>query len=616
MAAPSYTTDLSTLTQAEETGTPPTGWGEPTATNWTSLNQVTGLETDFFIQNTNCISATVKTGVGGYLYNAGSGITIPSDGAVLVWGFWSAPNCLDTEANGGMRVVIGSSTLNFYACKNGGKDFAPNPYGGWVCMAMGDPASITPDYTVGSPTTTKQYIGWCYNAPTAVPSKGNPFGVDAIRYGRCEMRLNGGDLANGYATFAGYAAQNDAIANRWGLFQDVGGSYRWQGLMTLGYTSAVDFRDSNVVVMIANTKKVTANFNKIEIRQASSRVDWTNVTFIALGTVSKGRLECIDDADVNISGCTFQGMDTFIFKSVSEVLNSTFLNCGIITANSAKFNGTKFTGFTGAADASQLVWDTNVDLDGKIDGCTFTKGTNATHAIQLGTTSPTTVTIRNCTFSGYNAANANNDSTFLVSRTTGTVTINVVGCTGNLSYKTAGATVVVASNPVSATVTVTDTAAPPATIQNARVLVLAYSGGPMPYDVTVTISNSGTTATVTHTSHGMATNDKVQIRGASLWQNNGVFSITKINDNSYSYTLPSAPGSSPTGTIKATFVVLEGLTDASGQITMSRSFTSNQPVTGRARYSSGAPYKKTTDFTGTVNSSSGLSITVQLLPDS
>jgi predicted ATP-grasp superfamily ATP-dependent carboligase len=193
----------------------------------------------------------------------------------------------------------------------------------------------------------------------------------------------------------------------------------------------------------------------------------------------------------------------------------------------------------------------------------------------------------------------------------------VVNCTGNVTYKSAGATVVIASNPVSATVTVKDTANPPVAIYQARVLVLADTGGPMPYNVTVTsITNAGTTATVAHTSHNMATNDKVQITGASLWQNNGVFSITKTNDNEYTYTLPSAPGSSPTGTIKATYVALEGLTDTNGQITMSRSFTSSQSVTGRARYSSGAPYKKTNDFTGSINSSSGMSLTIQLLPDS
>jgi hypothetical protein len=332
--------------------------------------------------------------------------------------------------------------------------------------------------------------------------------------------------------------------------------------------------------------------------------------------VSRGQFEVIDNADVNFSNCTFTDMGTFTFLAASSATDCIWRRCLAVTGGGCDFSGSVFDASAVAADASAVIWDVNEDVDGHFDGCSFTMGANASHAIQLGTTSPTSVTFRDCVFSGYNAANANNDSTILVSRTTGAVTINVVGCSGNISYKTAGATVSVVSNPVSTTVTVKDTDTPPAVISGARVLVLAYSGGPMPYNITVTgITNSGTTATVSHTAHGMATLDKVQITGASHWQNNGVFSITRINDDSYSYTLPSAPGSDPTGTIKATYVALEGTTDGSGEITMSRSFTSSQPVTGRARKASSAPYYKTTEFVGTIDSVNGLDLTVQLLPD-
>jgi hypothetical protein len=513
-----------------------------------------------------------------------------------------------------MRIAVGSSAGNVKLWNAHGNDYGRNPYGGWANVAV-DP-TYSYDEVIGTPVDGNYRI--FASAPYLLQSvsKGNPHCVDFIRYGRGQIKAEYGALADGYATFTGMATANDDNSARWGLFSLQFGSYLWKGLMSLGTASnATDFRDSNKSIVIDDTPRTYADFNKIEIRNSSSRVDWTGITLLALGTLAKGRFEVVNDCDVNFAGCLFMGMDTFIFQASSDILTSTFLNCGIITANSAKFNGTKFNGFTGAADSSQIVWDTNVDVDGKLDGCTFTKGTNATHAIQLGTTSPTSVTFRNCTFSGYNASNSQNDSTILVSRTSGTVTINVVNCTGNISYKSAGATVVVASNPVSATVTIKDTAVPPAAIQNARVLVLAYSGGPMPYNVTVTIANSGTTATVAHTSHGMATNDKVEILGASHWQNNGVFSITKTNDNEYTYTMPSAPGSNPTGTIKATYAALEGLTDSNGQVTMSRSFTSSQPITGRARKSSAAPYYKTTDFTGTINSSSGMDVTVQLLPD-
>jgi len=113
----------------------------------------------------------------------------------------------------------------------------------------------------------------------------------------------------------------------------------------------------------------------------------------------------------------------------------------------------------------------------------------------------------------------------------------------------------------------------------------------------------------------MATNDKVLIVGASLQPNNGCFSITKINDNSYSYTMGSAPGSNPTGTIKATYVLLKGTTDGVGQITMSRVFPTNQPVTGWARKSSGTPFYKSGAINGTVTTGGGATLSAVLVPD-
>ena len=84
---------------------------------------------------------------------------------------------------------------------------------------MADPAANTYDATLGSPGTTWTYAGGCFNA-TSVPSKGNPFYVDAVREGRCQIFAVDGD-ANGYATFAGMATENDEANNRWGLFQAI-----------------------------------------------------------------------------------------------------------------------------------------------------------------------------------------------------------------------------------------------------------------------------------------------------------------------------------------------------------------------------------------------------------
>jgi hypothetical protein len=223
------------------------------------------------------------------------------------------------------------------------------------------------------------------------------------------------------------------------------------------------------------------------------------------------------------------------------------------------------------------------------------------------------MTFTNNTWTGYAASDGStgNEAVF-VNIATGSMNLVISGGTVP-SVRTAGATVTVVAGAVSASVKVTTTAG--AAIENANVHLTADAGGPFPSNVTVTITNSGTTATVTHTGHGLATNDKVQIKGASLYQNNGVFTITVSDANTYTCTLPSAPGANPTGTIKATFVVLNGLTNVSGDITMSRVFSSAQPVVGWARKSSGSPYYKTAGISGSVSSTLGFSSTVQLISD-
>jgi hypothetical protein len=76
----------------------------------------------------------------------------------------------------------------------------------------------------------------------------------------------------------------------------------------------------------------------------------------------------------------------------------------------------------------------------------FSQGANAHHAIEFGITSPLTMTLKNIDFTGFSASNNVNNSTFHVKRTSGTVTINIVDCTGVFGYRTDGATVVIAQS--------------------------------------------------------------------------------------------------------------------------------------------------------------------------
>lgn len=469
MAQGSYTTDLATLTQNETN----TGMAEPTAVGWTTLNTVTSAETDYFIQNVACTSATVKVGVGGLLYNNGAGFTIPTDGAVLCWAYFWAPGVLAVESSGGARQMIGSSLADFYYVNHLGSDSWL--YGGWQCFAMADPSAITTDTQVGTPTATRQYTGWAFNAPSAVPGKGNPYGIDAIRYGRGTLQITNGD-ATEYGTFVAAAEFNDKNStgartgftlldsgyHRLGLFQYQDGAYKWQGHFLMGTAgTAVDFRDSNRLIFVLNTKHVTANFNLFEVRHASSRVDWTGITIIALGTVSRGRFLVTNNADVNLSSCTFTDMDTFTFMAASAALNCIFRRTNAVTAPGSNLTGSTFETPTVAANTSAVIWDVNTDPNGLLDNTTFSKGTNAHHAIEFGTALvlPMSITLTGIDFTGFSATagGTNGDETLHIKDTTGTLTINLVGCTGNIGYRTEGATVVLSSS-VPITVTVKDKA--------------------------------------------------------------------------------------------------------------------------------------------------------------
>jgi hypothetical protein len=380
----------------------------------------------------------------------------------------------------------------------------------------------------------------------------------------------------------------------------------------------VDFRDSNKTILIQDTRKVYSAFNKVEIRNSSSRVDWTGITFNCLSpstTASKGALEVVDAADVNIDSCTFIDMDTFIFTASSAAINSTFRRTNTVTAPGTDLTGSIFDAPTVTANTSAVVWNVATDPDGLLDDTTFSMGTNSHHAIEFGTSSPTTMTIRGITFTGFSSSNNVNNSVLHIKRTTGTVTIYTVSCSGTVSYRSEGADVEIIADPVTVLVNVKNSSG--TNIQDARVFIKTSDNtGPFPFEETVSgIVNSGTTATVTHTSHGMDTNDKVIIEGASHDANNGVFSITRTSDDVYTYTMGSSPGSSPTGTIKSTFVAIYGLTDSNGNISMSRVFPADQPITGWARKSSAAPFYKTGPIGGSVDSSSGFTANVQLILD-
>jgi len=444
MAVASYTEDLADFNDADSV----TDWDEFTGNSYNAQGSFAADNAYPFIQGAAAITqiCTKDASVGSIGYdNAGGTGGHGTDGAYFVWQLYATNSNVGTYAQGGLRIVVGSSLADFDAWYVGGLDKSPYPYGGWTCNVAN--TTITADNTAGSPSGTEQFIGGAVYVVTG-SNKGSPHGVDMIRYGRGSAIFEDGDLANGYATIAGFAAQNDNTTFRWGLIQEIGGGYLWQGRMLLGTSGTpVDFRDSNKTIFIKWTPKVTENFNLIEVQDANSYVSMVGFTFQVLdtSTASPGKFLMTDAATVYIDQCTFIDMDSFIFnKSTNpvEITDTTFRRCGLVTQGGAVFDGCIF------ASPSGLVAFYVDDLD-IVDDCVFNSdGTG--YAMELDPSmAGNSYTMSGCSFVGYAATDGSTGNECIYNDTTGTVTISVgTGQIPTVHDEPGSTTVITASVPL------------------------------------------------------------------------------------------------------------------------------------------------------------------------
>lgn len=203
----------------------------------------------------------------------------------------------------------------------------------------------------------------------------------------------------------------------------------------------------------------------------------------------------------------------------------------------------------------------------------------------------------------------------IVNASGGSVTLTVGdGGTAPSMRNVGAATTTIILSPVTTQITVFDNA--DIVLANARVIVEAGDdSGDLPFEDSVTISRTGSVASVVHTAHGLSNGDKVAIRGAAEQDYNGIYSVTNVSTNGYDYTVGGTPGTPATGTIISTGVVVEGLTNGSGIVSASRAFSVDQNIQGSIRKATSSPFFKSSDFTDVVDSSGGLTKSVSMVID-
>lgn len=636
MAVVSITADNTRIAEANQTNDTGT-WGNDGGGGGVAD------EPDFYYQGgTGSLTAQsrkVSTSRIGREYTHGSGTDMTATDRVACLMKLQVTNkdALLSRTSPAAGLKIGSGSAAHYEYYLWGNDNYPKR-GGWQLIAVNPNVSGYRNATTGSPSLTG-VLYWSFLADFSATSKSENIMIDAIDIG-AGLHLTGGDGVSADGVFQDFVDTDEGTAgNEWGYVSTEGDFILINGRLSIGENTsetavATGFTDSAKVLAWRNGL-VATGYNKLRLNlgSATTLIDISDCFFKGQGeennAAGRGYTTTEDtrpqlevtgtSGSATMDGNSFDNFSTIDLNGAVTFTNNIIRTSGQIDLNAGNcdMTGTSVLESTVAADASAVVWDSATDPDGYIEDVVFTKGANAHHAIEFGTSSPTSITVRGLSSSGFNAADSQNDSFFYVARPTGTVTINVVGGTGNFSYKSAGATVVIVVDPVTTQITVKDISTG-IVIENARVKLTVKDGTNFPFEDSVSITSATTTATVTHTAHGLSTGDWVKIEGVTNGEAyNGSKEITVTGVNTYTYTIASGQTSPATGTILATFMYFNELTNVSGIVTDTRSISADQAVEGWVRQGSpanGTLYKEQ-PIDEIIDSVNGLTLNVQLISD-
>ena len=467
MAVPSYTEDLTDITLAETT----TGWSA-----YGGGGAGLGVGADFAMQGTLCVDKQITAADKGHMFDNGTAITLGAGDHVFVWHFCATPGVTDTIALKGASILVGSTTTAYTQYHVEGID----TYGAEgrvarcypINYAVRTASAVAPYRTVtGAPGANPQTFGGGLTTTASVKSAN--LGIDAIRYGTgayltAGELISAGDGTDNPCTFAGFAVQNDAVANRWGIFGAVGGSYELQGRFVAGQNNAgtatlCRFEDSDKNIVLVNTIHTATDFTQFIIDHASTVCNWTNIGITALGTNNPGRIIVnVADPTFNVTGGSWTALGISTLRSNTTLTGLTIRRCGVLTQNGATLASC-------LVDASATMLSNTPNL---ISDCTFTAAATAVNAIEI--TTPGTYTFSGNLFSGYSGTGT---SAAIYNNSGGAVTLNISGGGDTPTIRNgAGATTTVV-NAVVLNITAKD-AADASNIVGARVYLEAAAGGP------------------------------------------------------------------------------------------------------------------------------------------
>ena len=588
------------------------------------------LNPDVYIYGNNSIGSKYASKSGNTYFNLGTGneLDFLSGGTeegefIYIWINISAGGALDTLTNNGLAIRIGSSTTDYIDFTIAGNDDTNGWTGGWKLFVL-DP-TLTPTLTTGTiDLSSIIFLGLWIDTSSSV--RADSIWIDQIAVGK-GLRITG-TSTTGWKEVVDYCT--DYTNRAWGMFQEIEGIYFTYGKIYIGdstQTANTSFVDSGRVIQFGTSEfwsgsawvrsfpisgegiviEDTASFTTIfqdgiivgtDSGRAGTQFIGNSLFDISMdlygGNNANSVTTLYGTSLKNITGVINSGNDAqHKFLSVSMAGCSQFDPVGAPVIRNCTFAETDDVD-------SALLWNENINIADSI----FIANTLGA-AIEQPSSAGTPYAYDNLQFSG---------NTFDVLNSSGSA-IEINKNNGSNPSTSEGSSVTFLGVSVTTQITVRDIDTG-LYLENARVLVWVSDGTNFPYLASVTITGTGTTATVTHTAHGLSTGDNVIIEGVDQEVYHGAYSITVTDVNTYTYTTVETISVTPaTGTIVSTFALISGLTNVSGIISDTRSLGADQPIAGRVRSASGSIKYKGSPISDTVSSTTGKSINVQLIPD-
>jgi len=464
-------------------------------TGWTGTATLSVFTTDPApIEATGMLGATV----GAIQFDAYHSATAAnfSNAVIYCWVFSRLALGNTNDANGGLMIYVGDAT-NAGGFKVAGADRAAFRHDtgpvGWQCPALDTqnlPAS--PVTRAGNPASINYSaltrMGISVNSLVAAPGMNPTCLVDIIRVldpttnDGCGLTITGGTSGDP-GTFDQIAAADRLTGNQQahGAVRELAaGAFGCQVPLRFGNptgTSSSWFEDKNKTFVFENRGFRNTLYKIYLTDNGVGTTTFKLGTKVGTGTFATGVDGCnliappgvgaefdaytnAEITDVFLYGSLFSGFTNGIrLWETEELIGCTINACGTVDAYGTNCVNTRITNSTAA---QAMLWDHNLNTDGRLDGVSYSSGGGG-HGLRLGPDCPSNITLRRVNFTGYAPTDGDTSDEAIYNASGKEITINIDGGNTPSVRNSVGSTTIVVSGLVTLSFTVQNLAGTPLT---------------------------------------------------------------------------------------------------------------------------------------------------------